>query len=63
MDATFTVPAGGTQQSIELTITSDLTTENPEDFRVVLSNPSFGAIITDPTAVIYIIDVDCELKA
>ena len=61
MNTTFTVPAGGTYQSVPLTITSDAVTENPEDLRVVLSNPSFGAVIANPSAVVYIIDVNCKL--
>ena len=36
-------------------------TESPEDLRVVLSSPSFGAVIENPTATIYIIDVNCKL--
>lgn len=61
VDASFTIPAGGTYQSILLTITSDAMTENPEDLRVVLSNPSFGAVIVNPIAVVYIIDTNCKL--
>lgn len=61
MDTSFTVPAGGTYQSIPLTITSDTMTENPEDLRVVLRNPSFGAVIENDIAIIYIVDVNCKL--
>ena len=61
MDTSFTVPAGGTYASIPLIISSDAVTENPEDLMVILSNPSYGAVIANPTAVVYVIDVDCKL--
>ena len=61
VNLTVNVPIGGTQNFIQLNISSDMAIENPEDFRMVLNNPSFGAVISEPS-VLYIIDTACELS-
>ena len=62
VNSTVSIPAGGTQHSLQLIISSDTAIENPEELRMVLSNPSFGAVISEPSAVVYIIDTACELQ-
>ena len=62
LNTTFAIPAGSAQRYVELLIGVDYIAENSENFTVVLSNPSEGAVIVDPVTTVNIINVDGETK-
>ncbi len=57
LNMTFTIPAGSAQYLTRIQIRTDDISENPETFRVVLRNPSVGALIAQPVTTVTIISL------
>jgi hypothetical protein len=57
LNTTFTIPAGSAQYLTRIQIRTDDISENPETFRVVLRNPSVGALIAQPVTTVSIISL------
>lgn len=60
LNVVVSIPAGGTQQFVEISIGVDYDIEGTESFEVVLSSPSEGAVIAQAVATINIVDVDSK---
>ena len=63
LNGVVSIPAGGTQQFVEIPIGVDYDIEGTESFEIVLSSPSEGAVIAQTVATINIIDVDSKSNA
>lgn len=57
LNTRFTIPTGSIQYVVEVQVRADDISENPETFRVILSNPSIGALIAQPVSTITIISL------